>query len=167
MAKNRRLDYELVTTLYENNYGQVAIGKMLSSPHGHISKVLRKQGVQTRERGEVVVPVPFPKMSKEAQSIIMRDGEFFKVFQDFTGYKHVVEKPKKAKGGSKRKVIKRKKMAGWDDMTVEEKGKVIMDKVAERKNTYEIAGEIGIGQSTVVGLRNQYLYGTRKKPVNA
>jgi|SRR5690625_307635 len=172
MAKKRRIDYTLVTALYENNYGQVAIGKMLESPHGHISKVLRKEGVVTRERGKVVQPVPFPKMSKDDQAVIMKDEDFFKVFQEFTGYKHVVEKKKKenkpvsAEKG-KKKVVKRKKMDGWDDMTTEEKGEIIQNKLEEGKSSRKVAEEIGIGQSTLIGIRNMYLYGSRTKPVNA
>lgn len=59
---NRKLDYTVVEALYLGGYNMTKIADMLGSVNGHISKVLRKIGVPTRKRGEVVNPVPLKEL---------------------------------------------------------------------------------------------------------
>lgn len=56
--ENKRLDYMLITKLYKAGHNMTSIAKMVNSVNGHISKVLRKEGVETRKRGEIALPTP-------------------------------------------------------------------------------------------------------------
>lgn len=59
---NKKLDYTVVEVLYLGGYNMTKIADMLGSVNGHISKVLRKEGVPTRKRGEVVEPKPLKEL---------------------------------------------------------------------------------------------------------
>lgn len=165
MGKSRRMNYELIVSLYENNYGQVLIGKIFNTPHGHISKVLRKMEVQARERGTVVEPIPYSKLSKDVKQLILADKDIKEDYENVTGYKvETVKKKVTKKPAKKKKVTRAKLMDGWKEMSIEERGKYIVNELEKGKSTRQVASEIGIGQSTLVGTKNKYLYGTSTKP---
>lgn len=139
MGRNKRLNYELVAGLYESNYGQALIGRILETPHGHISKVLRGMDVKTRKRGEKVSPVHFKDLDKRIKDMLKMDVEVMDKYQEYTGFDtEEVESVKKE----------------WKDMNKEEKVEVIMDKLNGGMTTREAAKELGIAQSTLVKTKN-------------
>src|SRR5699024_11492711 len=111
-------NYGLVVRLYEGNYGQIAIGKILETPHGHISKVLRKEGVETRKRGEIVEPLPFNELPKMVQEFIKADSEVLSNYEKVMGVS-VVEEVQEVQ-------------LNWKEMNREEKVEVIF---RDRKST--------------------------------
>jgi len=143
MGRGRRLNYGLVVGLYEGNYGQIAIGKILETPHGHISKVLRKEGVETRKRGEIVEPLPFNELPKMVQEFIKADSEVLSNYEKVMGVS-VVEEVQEVQ-------------LNWKEMNREEKVEVIFSKLDKGMTTREAAKEIGIAQSTLVKTKNKYL----------
>ena len=78
--ENKKLDYKLITELYEAGHNMTSIAKMVNSVNGHISKVLRKEGVQTRKRGEISNPLPLKDVfeTKEEKcymyELLLRNG---------------------------------------------------------------------------------------------
>src|SRR5699024_577793 len=143
MGRGRRLNYGLVVGLYEGNYGQIAIGKILETPHGHISKVLRKEGVETRKRGEIVEPLPFNELPKMVQECIKADSQVLSNYEKVMGVS-VVEEVQEVQ-------------LNWKEMNREEKVEVIFSKLDKGMTTREAAKEIGIAQSTLVKTKNKYL----------
>src|SRR5699024_9875533 len=143
MGRGRRLNYGLVAGLYEANYGQVAIGKILETPHGQVSKVLRKERVETRTRCEIVEPETFNRLPKRIQNYIKDDVEVLSKYEEVMGVK-VTE------------TVQEEKL-NWKDMTRDEKVEVIFSKLDKGMTTREAAKEIGIAQSTLVKTKNKYL----------
>ena len=155
MGRNRRMDYELIAGLYENNYSTVIIGRILATPNGHVSKVLFKQGVEARKRGVRVKPVAFELLSKDLQDNIMYDEKLFEGYQRVMGEVNV---PKKED------VAEVAEVKDWKEMSLEEKGKRIVELLDNGLSTRKAAAEIGISQSTLVKTKNRYLYGTDTVP---
>lgn len=67
MAK-RRLNYGLVKTLYRAGYTTKEIGYLLSVNSGSISKVLRKEGEPTRQRGKQPTKHPVIDMCNQEET---------------------------------------------------------------------------------------------------
>ncbi|PER55870.1 hypothetical protein CN495_08955 [Bacillus thuringiensis] len=70
MAKEPKLDYDVIETLYQYGYNTKEIAKLVNSVNGHISKVLRGLGIQMRKRGEIVDKTNFYDMDSEAQTLL-------------------------------------------------------------------------------------------------
>lgn len=70
MAKEPKLDYDVIETLYQYGYNTKEIAKLVNSVNGHISKVLRGLGVQMRKRGEIVDKTNFYDMDSDAQTLL-------------------------------------------------------------------------------------------------
>lgn len=70
MAKQPKLNYDQVETLYLYGYNTKEIAGLLGSVNGHISKVLRHMGVAMRKRGEIVDKVAFVNMDSDAQTLL-------------------------------------------------------------------------------------------------
>ncbi|PGT89921.1 hypothetical protein [Bacillus thuringiensis] len=70
MAKQPKLDYDTIETLYQYGYNTKEIASLVGSVNGHISKVLRHIGVTMRKRGEIVDKVNFHDMESEAQTLL-------------------------------------------------------------------------------------------------
>lgn len=70
MAKQPKLDYDTIETLYQYGYNTKEIASLVGSVNGHISKVLRHIGVTMRKRGEIVDKVNFHDMDSEAQTLL-------------------------------------------------------------------------------------------------
>lgn len=143
MGRNKRMDYELIAELYENNYNTVKIGNILETPNGHISKVLRVQGVETRGRGVQVIPVEFNKLTKRLQEMILEDEEVLEGYKRVMGYGSEIE----------RSEVEEKE---WKEMTLNEKGKQIVELLESGLSTRKAAKVMGISQSTVVKTRKKY-----------
>ena len=141
MGRNKRLNYEMIKGLYENNYGQALIGRILETPHGHISKVLRGMGVKTRKRGEVVHPVSYKNLDKRLKNLLKLDYEVFDRYVLVTGFDVKEDKVSKEE---------------WKSLSKKEKVDMIMEKLDEGMTTREAAKELGIAQSTLVKTKNSY-----------
>lgn len=70
MAKEPKLDYDAIETLYQYGYNTKEIAVLVKSVNGHISKVLRGLGVSMRKRGEIVDKTNFYDMDSEAQTLL-------------------------------------------------------------------------------------------------
>ncbi|KLA04852.1 hypothetical protein B4086_5810 [Bacillus cereus] len=70
MAKEPKLDYDVIETLYQYGYNTKEIANLVNSVNGHISKVLRGLGIQMRKRGEIVDKTNFYDMDSEAQTLL-------------------------------------------------------------------------------------------------
>ncbi|MGN4723810.1 hypothetical protein ACTFR8_22545 [Bacillus cereus group sp. MYBK15-3] len=70
----RKHDYKLIGFLYKAGYSQGAIADVFGSVSGHISKVLKKEGVPSRPRGQKVVPVPCEKFPAPVRKAIEEAG---------------------------------------------------------------------------------------------
>lgn len=141
MGRNKRLDYGLIAGLYESDYGQTLIGKILETPSGHISKVLKVEGVQARKRGERVIPEDYEMLSGDLKQRLKLDEEVFQKYQEVMGYEIKEEQPKRE----------------WKELEKSEKFEIIMDKLDQGMTTREASKEIGIAQSTLVKTKNSYL----------
>lgn len=148
MGRNRRMDYQLIGELYENFYSTVVIGRILDTPNGHVSKVLKRQGVKARKRGEIVKPIPFNELDKGIQAMILSD-EYVTY-----GYRRVMGKNS----------IEIEEEKEWKDMTLEEKGEKAVGLLENGMTTREAAKIVGVSQSTLVKTKNRFLYGTDTVP---
>ena len=70
----RKHDYKLIGFLYKAGYSQGVIANIFGSVSGHISKVLKKEGVPSRPRGQKVVPAPYEKFPAQVKKAIEGAG---------------------------------------------------------------------------------------------
>ncbi|MFV1457455.1 hypothetical protein, partial [Bacillus mycoides] len=70
----RKHDYKLIAYLYKAGYSQGDIAAVFGSVSGHISKVLKKEGVAARPRGQKVVPIPYEKFPDAVQKAVQEAG---------------------------------------------------------------------------------------------
>lgn len=150
MGRNKRLDYELIEGLYLNMYSTVVIGRILDTPNGHVSKVLKVQGVKARKRGVLVTPEAFSDLASDLQENLMSDAKVFKNYKRVMGYGNDVGNEEEVKE--------------WKDMTLEEKGESIIALLDRGLSTRKAAEEMGVSQSTLVKTKNRFLYGTDTVP---
>lgn len=54
--ESKKVDYVVAIKLYEAGYNMTRVAAMVGSVNGHISKVLKSQGVQARKKGEIAQP---------------------------------------------------------------------------------------------------------------
>src|SRR5699024_12407744 len=113
------------------------------SLHDALPILLRKEGVETRKRGEIVEPLPFNELPKMVQEFIKADSEVLSNYEKVMGVS-VVEEVQEVQ-------------LNWKEMNREEKVEVIFSKLDKGMTTREAAKEIGIAQSTLVKTKNKYL----------
>src|SRR5699024_8647158 len=138
MGRNKRLNYEMNKVLNENHYDQELIRKILETPHGHISKVLRGMGVKTRKRGEVVHPVSYKNLDKRLKNLLKLDYEVFDRYVLVTGFDVKEDKVSKEE---------------WKSLSKKEKVDMIMEKLDEGMTTRESVMELDISQSMLVKIK--------------
>ncbi|WP_460271270.1 hypothetical protein [Bacillus sp. NEAU-Y102] len=116
----RKHDYKLIAYLYKAGYSQGDIAAIFDSVSGHISKVLKKEGVAARPRGQKVVPVPYEKFPDAVQKAAQEVGITARVQKVSE-----VRKGKGAavKGGSNKEV---KGNTGWSESKKKEAREYLM-----------------------------------------
>lgn len=116
----RKHDYKLIAYLYKAGYSQGDIAAIFGSVSGHISKVLKKEGVAARPRGQKVVPVPHEKFPDAVQKAVREAGiaaRVQKVSEARKGTRTAV------KGGSTKEV---KRTTGWSESKKKEAREYLM-----------------------------------------
>ncbi|MBE7114579.1 hypothetical protein FT641_17830 [Bacillus paranthracis] len=116
----RKHDYKLIAYLYKAGYSQGDIAAVFGSVSGHISKVLKKEGVVARPRGQKVVPVPYEKFPDAVQKAVLEAG--------ITARVQKVSEVRKGtgaavKGGSNKEV---KGNTGWSESKKKEAREYLM-----------------------------------------
>lgn len=103
MCKVRRINYEVVKGLYEQNFSQGDIAKVYGSVSGHISKVLKAEGVQARSGKEGrVKPVAYSKLPSKLKTLLKKEELVDKVKEIYED-KKAAEKDKTKKGTKAKK----------------------------------------------------------------
>ncbi|MCY8636610.1 helix-turn-helix domain-containing protein [Bacillus sp. S17B2] len=140
MAKQKRLNYELVGVLYTNGYTTKDIAEMFNSVNGHISKVLRASGVATRKRGEVVEKLPFDSFSPEDKKVVLNS----EMKDMLSGYLNIKEE---------KEIVPE---VPFIELSLEDKAKQIQALQDRGLSQRGIAKELGIAQSSVSKTMKKY-----------
>lgn len=85
LGRRRRMEYRIMVGLYQHGYTTVEIAELFHTPNGHVSKVLRGEGVKMRRRGQRGNKIPFDYFDEELQMLLLSDADIYHRFARLFG----------------------------------------------------------------------------------